>query len=786
MSHVQTNELIETQQLTTFHENSSVVKNDVRDVMPYTETLTQLVDNNDVTDFLGRPQIVANGFFQTSDVQNAVLSSGSIATLLEAQQIWYRKIAGYRMIRGNAHLRIAINGNPFQQGRLLLHFLPCERDYSSYNTVYRNVHNVNLCQKTQQPCIEIDVQETSAELKIPYVAPTMFYDRVNGQFDWGTYYLSVLSPLKTGSGGQNALEYTIFLYFTEVQLSGPIFGPESKMANARLASEKKKIVRTGEISSLLDKVSDASGIFHDVPVIGGVMQSLSTYAGKFAEAFSIFGWSKPNSDQTATIATINPTRNFVNCDGENMGDVFALNHSGALPIVSGFAGTDIDEMSFAYLKKIKAFVDNFDWATSQVQDTSLFVQDVGPKNIGLFGSDTSGSSTVFYASAPPFVWLARFFKYYRGGIKYTFKLVKTPFHSGRLSVTFSTQNSNVSNSGSTYVLREIVDIRTTNEFSIVIPYIRATNYIETDFGDIVLDEYSTLGRMQIKVLNELRAPETASTSIKILVYVSAADDFELAYPQNTRSISFAAESGLAGDMKMQDTAIGSSKHEVSNIHNNNMSIADVFTSIKQLTNSYRRIFFPSYDRNTFPFIKLWPFTLTQLFTANPTVYPCMGDYLSELASGFVLSRGSVRLTYPSNTTSSIIRSHLVSENRSLTSNAAFLPYNISISSIGSTFSQLYSSFSFAKMEFSKNGQWGTEVTIPHYGQTPSRLNYYGDQVPDAVDINDCRVAFEFAPVSGALPVDYNPLLDIYRSGGDDYCLGYFIGFAPFTTLINFP
>lgn len=781
MSHQETEEVIETQQLTTFHENATVVNNDVRDVMPYTETLSQLVDNNDVTDFLGRPQIVATGDWTTSDISNAVLSSGSIATLLESQQIWYRKIAGYRMIRGKAHLRLAINANPFQQGRLLLHCLPCARDYNA--TYYTTAKNFNLCQKTQQPSIELDAQETSCELTVPYVAPTMFYDRVNQEFDWGTYYLSVLSPLKVGASGQNNIEWTLFLFFTEVELSGPIFGPESSShsANARLQSEKKKIVRTGEISTLLDKVSRASGIFDDVPVIGTVASTLATYAGKFSDALSIFGWSKPNSDQTAKIMTLNPTRNFMNCDGENYADVFALNHSGALPICSGWAGTDVDEMSFAYLKKIKAYFSEFTWNSSAVRDVSLYQLKVGPKNIYQEGTIVTGPVTRVVRSAPPFAWLSKMFRYYRGGIKLTFKLIKTPFHSGRLLISFSTNDSSLTNGQSTYVLREIVDVRSTNEFTMVIPYIRATNYIETDLTDFDGDEYSTLGTVTVRVLNELRNPETVANNISVLVYASAADDFELAYPQNYRQVTYSPQSNIQGDFKMEDKPIGNSSHERSDIINNNMTIGDPFTSIKQLTNTYRKLYFPGTAPSGSASMRMWPFALnTHYQYPNLTDFSAfVGDYLSELAHGYVLSRGSVRLAVPRGSTDFNVAADLVNENRSVSAPIFQVGVVGLLDSFPNALQALVGSSAFNRMSQVRNSQWGWEVLVPHYGQTPSRLNYMGDNKPDQVDVNTCDVHISYTAPAGVNPDLFRLNRDIYRSGGDDYCLGYFVGFNPY-------
>lgn len=85
---------------TTFIENATTLVSDTREVMPYTEIMSQVVDNNDISDFLSKPVIQSTFTFGTSNGFNTIVDSGSIATMMEATPIWYRKLARYRMIRG--------------------------------------------------------------------------------------------------------------------------------------------------------------------------------------------------------------------------------------------------------------------------------------------------------------------------------------------------------------------------------------------------------------------------------------------------------------------------------------------------------------------------------------------------------------------------------------------------------------------------------------------------------------------------------------------------------------
>jgi hypothetical protein len=82
-------------------------------------------------------------------------------------------------------------------------------------------HNAGLTQKTQHPNVEIDCNDSSGVIKIPYVTPSSWYDVNQAIYDWGTVYLDVLSPLNTGSGGETNVEYTVFLHFENFELDAP-------------------------------------------------------------------------------------------------------------------------------------------------------------------------------------------------------------------------------------------------------------------------------------------------------------------------------------------------------------------------------------------------------------------------------------------------------------------------------------------------------------------------------------------------------------------------------------
>jgi hypothetical protein len=290
----------------------------------------------------------------------------------------------------------------------------------------------------------------------------------------------------------------------------------------------------------------------------------------------------------------------------------------------------------------------------------------------------------------------------------------------------------------------------------------------------------SLGRLTVKVLNELKAPDTASSFISVLVYASAADDYELAYPC-TAMPSFTPE---GGDIRpLSDNVIGSLKSPTSEVTPNLMSIGDPFVSVKQLLTVYRQLSFPQTTIKKYLYI--WPFALNNLrltdtYTTTSQPRAFIGDYLSEFATGYVLARGSVRYFLPNGTTATMYSSRLISP--ATAGNVVLYDDSSFASSASVTVADMTGRLFNGMMVSTKNGQWGTEVLVPHYGRTPARLNYMNvESIPSTPDVNECALA-----IGVDVGTASQHMGNVYRAGGDDFVFGYFIGFAPIIYSISYP
>lgn len=765
-------------------------------------------DKNEIADFMAKPVMIANGTMTTSDASNTTLFSGSIATLMLSQQIWYRKLAGYNLVRATAHVKVVVNANPFQQGRMILTFLPC---YEHLSSTEKAARNVTLAQITTQPNVELDIADSTMEMAIPYVTPTYYYNRTLGIYDWGSVFLKVLAPLKTGSGGQLAATYSVFLYFTDVELAAPRYGPESSKTITKkkvrnygiLQKEEEAQAKQGAVSSTLSVISSAAEKAKNLPLVGGYAGVLSSVASTASNIASFFGWSKPFNVQDLQPMVQRPFKFLHHSTGTSDSTLLALSHSVTVEPIPDFAGSNVDEMSISFLKAIPAYVSSHVWSVSNVHGDLLINQEISP--VLLLDSSTKlvNSRLTSYTTGVPMFMLAQLFDVYRGGIEITLKFVKTDFHNGRISISFTPNSDILTFAQSVYVLREIIDLRTAKEITFKIPYLAGRNYLSTGFGQTITTSGVTdskLGTLAVRVLDPLRAPETVSQNLDILMYAKPAEDFELAVPIGSKAMVFSPEStmvpfvrksrkytiseytpesGLSSvvNTTLQSKALGDSSIPDMSLDYNRVSIGDPLTSIKQLLTTSRRFYVSvspgSTNLNINPsgcVISAVDAVTGQVAGPGSAIW---GDYLNFLTSAYAFCRGGYRITNAA-VTSSNVRAYLIPEETDQNVVLNSLPSTVDSSTYSLIDVNIYCG---SICGFRSANTCGTDFSVPHYGRTHIRLNRFqsglspyvrpsGNVLPDAYAYRLCMGGMASS--------------DKYwtRSGTDDFCVGYFIGFMP--------
>lgn len=760
-----------------------------------------------ICDFLSKPVLLASGAWSTGDFSNTVLTSIDPADYVTngvlVVEPWYSKLKGFNLMRGTFVVRVVLNAMPFHQGALLLHYLPNEAAVAASGyTGFEDVHNVNLTTKTQQPCMEMIAGASAAVFDIPYISPTSWYTiptdgGSSSKVSWGTFYLTVLSALQTGVGQVGNADYTIYGYWKEVELAAPLIPHSSKGMRRstkikalppRLSVPSEEAENTDKtVSKALSNVSIAAGVLSAIPGLGPLMGSLSWASGIASGVASAFGYSKPISTVAPMVMANQLQRYNATSDGIDTSIPLGLIHDNQTAITDRYTVYDGDEMSFAFLKSVSAYITAVSWTTGAFTNQSIFNKTMTPSSIKLGGTKTVGLKTMTYETGPPIFYLAKAFSLWRGSFKIRLKIVKTMYHTGRLQVTWTPSSFYTTvpgvNTTAMYCMREIIDIRDTDEITLMLPFLTEFEYIST--GNNTVDTFVNSGTFNITVLNELRAPDTVADNVQILVYVAGGDDFELSAPIWEPELAYR----LNGFSPQMETGQIDSDHKISKVIGTNAPIpvelqtslkcsGEQFTSVKQLINrmtsmnldvlkltgSNSAVFDPWFV----DIIKLTPVTGA---ISKPSQG---GDIFSYIAKMYLYFRGSARLHYQLSSQNLAITATLTKATPTNFVDTTPRTYlSLASSSCVDTVNSRSSGSGIATLN--DNDGFGT-ISVPYHCKTPVSFVLAKSDATTSTTYLSQPIAYPQVQPTVSSGTNNGGLM--YRSMKDDFQFSFFIGCPP--------
>jgi hypothetical protein len=768
--------------------------------------MTGITDNasmgtaQDIMTFLAKPYPLRTGSFSTTDTVST-FNIDSIPSALIQIPIFLNKLKGFLGIRATMVFRLQVNANRFQQGRYILAWTPVCGASTGVPAVgqWFFTHNHTLTQRTQLPHVELDLStDTQAILKVPFISVYSHAPIVSTGSYANTGYIQITpySPLVAPAGSTIA-SYTLWASFEDVELVGavvPQMGrafrtkvvPKSKTAS----EQEQEDAGVGPVQSSMRVVSKvASFVGTNIPFLSEIAAPVSWAANIVGGVASIFGWARPivlNAPERRKIEIFPYATTMDSADTAAPLSLSARNNVEVLP---GFAGTDIDEMSIPFLVSIPAYWQTLTWSTSATNGSSLATWPMSPVYFNNVTTSVGGSSVNNFL---PLAFLANMFALWRGSVVLTFKLVKTEFHSGRLLLAFNPDPGNGTSGGATfnltdtsYVYREIIDVREGNEFSFTIPWTSLTSYKNTATGDNIY------GYVQLFVLDELVAPATVSSNISILVEVSGAKDFEFAVPRPT---TMSPVIGVVAQMadgfvpkpqpnpsNVHSGIIGGSKVCEDELVNSRMAIGERILSLRSLLRS-SSLLIQNPTNVVTRYTNILPYTL---FYCNGTGTlaqpPVCGDYYSVIGSCYALSRGGVRWRAYDSLDNNHFQATTYLANLGTYTGLGFSYDATDIN--GGTNLLTRNNSPFVIQNWQHTG--GLEVAVPQYNKYHSRphANYFSAPASGGTTINlttsDSSAKFGIFTDTGSTPS--NPLT-FMRSMSDDGNFGMFVSIPPMVVI----
>lgn len=496
----------------------------------------------DIKEYLGRPVTLANGTF-SQVVPSAVLTQD----LTIANFDLHNRLFGVFGFRATMVFRLQIAANPFQAGVIRMTWQP---QVSAANPEFRTI---NRTAASMMPGVNFDICETtSVVLRVPFVNSWNYYP-VNPLAVSGTYSgrygadpttvlgcltLYAYMPLTVAAGG-GIPTYHLYGHLEDVELLGASCN-DFVNVTPQSGGEVKAVDRP--LSAMLSAASRVVALY------GGYVPLISSYAGptswflrQGAKLASAFGFSKPLDVQTVTRMQLTQNTYQQNADGFNVAYNVGLMSDNEVAAEPGFAGTDLDEMSLDYVLSVPSCICSGVLTTTDTSYQIKYTCAVCPRSMWFNNFGGAPLNLPFYPStgtnvsilSTPLSFLGNMFSLWHGDIKFTVRVAKTKFHTGRLLLSYNPGYGDYfagvgAGKAPALAARKefnykslVWDLREGNVVEFVVPFVSPCTYNMVD---------QPTGAFCISVIDPLIAASTVSSSVPFLIEVSALPGFEFASP----------------------------------------------------------------------------------------------------------------------------------------------------------------------------------------------------------------------------------------------------------------
>lgn len=346
----------------------------------------------------------------------------------------------------------------------------------------------------------------------------------------GQLLLYPMAPFRSANGlALTPPTLTIYAWMTEVKLAGN---------TGQLAVQSRDEYGTGPVSGVATAVAGFSSKLEDVPIIGKFAKATTLGARAISSIASLFGFTNvPVIDNVGPFKDV-PFHGFASSEIGVPMEKLTLDPKNELSIDPTTCGAPgMDELAITNFAKREAWIAEAEWEQTDAVDTLLVGANVTPTHCR-----TQGAGDELRFLDTPAALATRMFSNWRGDVVYRIKIVKSQYHQGRLLFTFDpTGNGLLGSSPETVVNSEIVDISTTDEVEVRIPYMAPQSFLRAkpEVGRDIWWKGTSVpsydpdyhnGIFRVTIINPLTGPD-ASSQVRLLVFMHM-ENFQLANPSD--------------------------------------------------------------------------------------------------------------------------------------------------------------------------------------------------------------------------------------------------------------
>lgn len=522
-------------------------------------------ENYSITNLLSKELAVKSGQWTLAGSVLDSLMLVNIMSLADVGLLWKQSRAMFTLLRTGFRLRLSLNGQPMYQGKLILVYFP-----SNYRTSGFVLNRTTL---SQLPHCMIDAnQSTEAHLDIPY---TLWYpNRPNNETRTGSagsdtlllgeVGLYIFNELYNGTS-TFPLDWVLYMSFTSPEMhvtqqpATTTFASSTALAHGLLdfllPSTNTPSTKNPPKKGSAAKLASPSHLEGLADIATSALEHIPEIAEFCLDQPAIYQMTNPVKVETMH----NPSQTY----GPNYSTRLATTQYGGHGFTPSSVGGDNSDMSIAAGLRFKTYLQTLMWVQEDAINRVLWSSFVSPA-LCLYYPAPAATKFNSYWELTSLAFYSEPFTFWRGAIDFTFELVKTDFHTGKLLIAFLPARTQYSAAQSFDVVslmnnpHKIIDISGDSVTSFSCPYNHYKNYLlvhgakstssETtkfaQLSDNYLDTCS--GYIAVVVLNPLRSTTVAASNIQINMYISAGDGFEVAVPMGLQYRSYGNPNGTAG------------------------------------------------------------------------------------------------------------------------------------------------------------------------------------------------------------------------------------------------
>lgn len=493
---------------------------------------TPITPNIDLARFLQRPVHIITSNWTTSWVNQVhnpwglFLNNTAIAN----------KLQNFAYIRGKLKIKVVINSSPFFYGAMRVAYEPLS-GYNSLRTQTFAGGGSVLIPYSQHPGFFLYPQtSTGGEMELPffYHQDYLPLSAISNANNMGVLRLWEFVPLKSANGvATTGVTISVYAWMEDVQLAG--------VTSQAILQGDEYDEASGVISKPAAILANWSQYLTRIPIIGRFATATNIGATAVSRIASLFGWSN-----VPVISSVMPFKNLpfhdlASAEISQPVTKFTLDpkaEQSVSPYMVGLNGED--ELAVASFAQRNSYLTSFTWNTTDTADTLFFSSVVNPLLYDRGTADANGTLSIMMV---PMALVARMFRYWRGDMIFTFRIIASPFHRGRMRLhwePYSTPSTTTDTSHAN--MTKIVDIESSTDVEFRIPYLQPIPWCEQMHqGDIyTTNRWSTTavktpskgddnGALVVRCLNNLSAP-VDTAPVTVMVFVRGAENMQFANP----------------------------------------------------------------------------------------------------------------------------------------------------------------------------------------------------------------------------------------------------------------